>query len=132
MQGPLAIHKCSNTIGNPTDSVGDATDTVGDPTEGLLEFEVLLADPKIELGEPLFVEPLGLSEEADHFLARFAGGHVPEACDERDFHIGDSRLQVGEPTSYFALEVGEAAAEVLVQGIQRHVFRSRSAMSDPF
>ena len=37
--------------------------------EHLLGFEVLLADPEVELGESPFVEAVAFSEEPDHLLA---------------------------------------------------------------
>ena len=97
------------------DPVGHDPLAFHDSAKNLLNFEVLLADAHVELGEALFIDAVLRPEQAYHLLARLSRGKRLETRDQRDLEVGNCALQVGEAVPDFALQVGEAAPELALQ-----------------
>jgi len=71
----------------------------------LLDFEVLLADARVELSEALVIDAVLLPEQAHHLLARLSRRKSLETRDQRDLQVGNRAVQVGKPGLDHPLQV---------------------------
>src|SRR5436309_783558 len=108
---------------------------------------MVLANTKVELGEPLVLEPISLAKESHHFLARLTDRQTSESDNQRCLQIGKSNahlnlqidepnahltlqvdksnthldLQIAEPDAHLDLQVAKPNHQILVQNIQHHI-----------
>jgi hypothetical protein len=132
-QGTLALDQAVLALDQEALAFNLKALTFDDCVQHLLDFEVLLADAEVELGEALLLKPIPLSQQAYHLFARLASWQAPEAGDQRGFEIAEPfahltlevgkslshlALEVGEPCPHLAFEIGEPDSKVLVQRLQ--------------
>jgi hypothetical protein len=83
MECPLAIDEGADVLVQCPLAIDEGADPIRHGTKSLLKFKVLLAQAKVELGQPTLLKPVPLSEEPDHLLAGFAGRKAAEPREER-------------------------------------------------
>ncbi len=94
-QGSDALEESALPIEETAQALRNITQSLGEGAENILEFEVLLPNPQIELSEPFFLEPVPLSENPDHLFAGLTGGEAPEAANHRHLQVRQASIDMG-------------------------------------